>query len=178
MIYFLRKHKLEKILYNKKNSFLIIHIIPVKEVFLINWVSILAKYNILAKYLKTKQSGGILKSIINKKNNKSLNFIFKNSIIYLYINSTKPGLLLNQFMLFLEKEKKLFINNNKKFNLLSVFIENEFYHSKTALEFIKKKPEKKDIIIKLDLVLIQTFENLEYNIILLIKLLSYKNANI
>ena len=54
MVSLLRKYKLEKRLFQKTETFLVVQILPVKEHFYIEWVLKLAKYSIDVKFLKTK----------------------------------------------------------------------------------------------------------------------------
>ena len=126
MVSLLRKYKLEKRLFQKTETFLVVQILPVKEHFYIEWVLKLAKYSIDVKFLKTKQGYGILTSFFNQK--RPFKKLFTGSVIYLSLKPNFEGSLFMQLHLFLKETSSLFINKNKRWQSLGAYEKGQFYH--------------------------------------------------
>ena len=129
MVSLLRKHKLEKRLFRKTETFLVVQMLPVKEHFYIEWVLALAVYGIEVKFLKTKQGYGLLTSFFNQKT--PFKKLFTGSTLFLSLKPKNEGSLFIQLHTFLNENKNLFINKNKRWASLGAYDKGRFYHIKS-----------------------------------------------
>jgi len=134
MIHYLRKHKLEKLLFSQPQTYLILQLLPVKECYFLEWVNALAKYNIQVKFLKTKQSGGLLRSISPQTHELCLKTIFNGNSVYLQPEPSFKGSFFKQYFRFVKEKSSLFIQLKSQYVITHVYDEGVFYHVDEILQ--------------------------------------------
>ncbi len=138
MIQCLRKHKLEKLLFSKPKTYFILQLLPVKEHYFVEWVDMLSKYNIQVKFLKTKQSGGLLRTSSSKIQEICLKKVFNGSTLYLQPFKSFEGSFFKQFLQFTKDNQNLLINSKKKYIITHVYDSGNFYHVNEILNIEKE----------------------------------------
>jgi len=138
MIQYLRKHKLEKLLFSKPQTYFILQLLPVKESFFVEWVDALAKYDIQVKFLKTKQSGGLLRSTSSKTHETCLKTMFNGNTIYLQPTRSLKGSFFKQYFRFVKENPTLFIQKKNQYIITHVYDAGTFYHVDEILQMEKE----------------------------------------
>jgi hypothetical protein len=147
---YLKKYKIEKFVNEYPKSFLIAELLPIKEK---EFVALVQKYNKLGfkiKLIKAKAAGGILKSVLQ---NNDVKTIFKGNLVLIF----KPEQDIN------------FINYLKDLKILFLFLYHKglFYH----IDQINKITPNQNIISTLENPYMNLIQNNNRNIISIIQMI-------